>query len=61
MEKGASSPFVEPEPNPPERSIPNRFSAKGLEGPFSITPHSTVTLFARLRGWSISQPRMRAT
>ena len=23
--------------------------------------YSTVTLFARFRGWSISQPRMRAT
>ena len=25
------------------------------------TNHSTVTDFARLRGWSISQPRRRAT
>jgi hypothetical protein len=62
---------VRGQPAPPDRAKPPQSSGKTLTRAASITPrtrrqhglrtgYSTVTVFARLRGWSTGRPRRRA-
>ena len=46
-----------PPPIPIERAAVRQYRCRAARS----TSYSTVTLFARLRGWSTLQPRMRAT